>query len=401
MTRCASSNSQSGISAESESHASQGDAHHYSEKGTPVAGNEHTCHCGENLHSSEKRSTEDADISSAASPEWATGHVATLAGDVLVVSHHLSTHDRLGGWAVRWGFGRNRYTVPPGLYAVGCPGLESPVLVSANYKFTFDLLRCETVGLDAWLLILDTHGINVWCAAGKGHFGTEELVRRIESVSLAQRIHGRTLVLPQLGAPGVCAHDVKRRTGFRVIYGPVRIKDLQAFLTAGMKATLAMRTVRFGLRERMAVTPVEIVGTMKYLGLSGLVLAVWAAVFSPSPVSAFGTFGALLGAVLVGTVLVPLLLPWIPGRAFSVKGWLLGLAWAIVVVTGGRTGTVTAAGCLLFLPAVSAFLALNYTGSSAITSQTGVNREIHLFARPIFLAAVLGIVALSVGYFMR
>ena len=78
------------------------------------------------------------------------------------------------------------YKISPGLYAVGNPDHTSPVLVSANYKLTFDKMRKELSELDCWLLILDTKGINVWCAAGKGTFGTNELVRRISKTRLSK-----------------------------------------------------------------------------------------------------------------------------------------------------------------------------------------------------------------------
>jgi hypothetical protein len=39
----------------------------------------------------------------------------------------------------------------------------------------------------------DTKGINVWCAAWKGTFGTEELIRRIETSGLAAVVSHRTL----------------------------------------------------------------------------------------------------------------------------------------------------------------------------------------------------------------
>jgi len=92
--------------------------------------------------------------------------------------------------------------------------------------------------------VLDTHGINVWCAAGRGLFGTDEVVRQVEAVGLSARVSHRKLVLPQLAAPGVAAHEVKRRTGFRVIYGPVRAADIPTFLAARMTATPEMRQVR-------------------------------------------------------------------------------------------------------------------------------------------------------------
>jgi len=107
---------------------------------------------------------------------------------------------------VRWGINRNKYRVGPGLYAVGTPGPESEVFVTANYKLTFDILRKNMTGLNVWILVLDTKGVNVWCAAGKGTFGTKELVSRIRLVSLERIVNHKRLILPQLGATGVAAH---------------------------------------------------------------------------------------------------------------------------------------------------------------------------------------------------
>ena len=113
-------------------------------------------------------------------------------------------------------------SVDPGLYAVGHPTPESPVLVSANYKMSFDRLRSQLTGLTHGCLVLDTRGVNVWCSAGKGTFGTDEIVGRVRANRLGEIVSHRTLVVPQLGAPGVAAHQVKNRCGFRVVYGPVQ-----------------------------------------------------------------------------------------------------------------------------------------------------------------------------------
>ncbi|MEK7826367.1 MAG: mercury methylation corrinoid protein HgcA, partial [Thermodesulfobacteriota bacterium] len=114
------------------------------------------------------------------------GSVSTPAGSVPRVSSELQWRDHWGAVKARWGVGRMDYAVDPGLYALGNPHRESPVLVSANYKMSFDELRSALPGRDLWILALDTKGINVWCAAGKGTFGTEELVGRIESSGLNQ-----------------------------------------------------------------------------------------------------------------------------------------------------------------------------------------------------------------------
>ncbi|HMA06201.1 MAG TPA: carbon monoxide dehydrogenase, partial [Methanomicrobiales archaeon] len=95
----------------------------------------------------------------------------------------------------RWGVNRMGHTVEPGLYRLGSPTPESEVFVSANYTLSFDALRSALEGRDAYILVLDTGGINVWCAAGKGSFGSEELVRRIGLSGLAEVVSHRKLIL--------------------------------------------------------------------------------------------------------------------------------------------------------------------------------------------------------------
>lgn len=108
----------------------------------------------------------------------------TEAGTIPKVSTDLSRADKWGTFKVRWSIKRMSYTVNPGLYAIGNPDKNSLVLVSANYKLSFDVLRRELKGLDAWIMVLDTKGINVWCAAGGGTFGTEEIVNRVALTGL-------------------------------------------------------------------------------------------------------------------------------------------------------------------------------------------------------------------------
>jgi hypothetical protein len=282
------------------------------------------------------------------------------------VSTVLTANDKLGSCKARWGINRMNYKVTPGLYCVGEADSLSPVLVTANYKMTFDKLRTELSGLDAWILVLDTKGINVWCAAGKGTFGPDELVRRIKIVNLAKVVTHKTLILPQLGASGMSAHEVQKRSGFKVVYGPVRASDIKEFLKAGMKATAQMRKVKFNIYDRLVLTPMELVGTFKISLMIFGVLFLLNLLIGPS---AFGMtdFYGYMGAVLVGCVLVPLLLPWIPGKAFAWKGWLLGFIWAAYVnVLNGwpvapHYGVPRALAYMFILPALSAFLAMNFT----------------------------------------
>jgi hypothetical protein len=338
--------------------------------------------------------------------------VETSVGAIPWVGTELSLADRLGGWKVRWGIGRSRYRVGPGLYAVGNPKAESPVLVSANYKLSFDRLRSELGGLDAWILVLDTRGINVWCAAGKGTFGTDELAERVKAVGLDKVVSHRTLILPQLGAPGVAAHDVKKRSGFRVVYGPVRAGDLPAFLGNGMKADPAMRFVRFRLWDRAVQVPVDLVGSAKYL-LAAAVLFLLLSGLGPGGYSAARVLTAglpsvalLVGAYLGGIVAAPILLPWLPGRAFSAKGAWVGFAAASALVLYRLVyprpfeGLVTVVAWVLIIPAVASFLAMNFTGSSTYTSLSGVKREMRVAVPLQITAAVIGLGLWITGLFV-
>jgi hypothetical protein len=314
----------------------------------------------------------------------------TPVGSIPRVATRLDFEDILGAWRVRWGIGRMNYKVEPGLYSVGNPDENSPVLVTANYKLTFDSLRKELADLNLWILVLDTKGVNVWCAAGKGTFGTAELVRRIAVTGLADVVRHRTLILPQLGAPGVAAHEVTRRSRFHVVYGPVQARDIKAFLENGLKATPAMREVQFTLGNRVVLTPVDLVGWLKPLAITFGVLFILNAL-------GLGNFGltelaALGGAVVTGSVITPILLPWIPGRAFSLKGALLGIAWAavLILIMGGmpQIGMLKGLSFLLVLPSISAYTAMNFTGSSTFTSPSGVNKEMRA-AIPLLLTAFI------------
>jgi hypothetical protein len=306
------------------------------------------------------------------------------------LTSRLSWRDKLGFIRVRLGIARMHYSVPPGLYRIGNPDENSPVLVTANYKMSVDLLRKELAGANAWILVLNTYGINVWCAAGKGTFGTDELVKQIENAGLNSVVAHREIILPQLGAPGVAAHEVRKRTGFSVVYGPVYARDLPAFLVGGKQPE--MRCVRFGLMDRTVLIPMELIPALKWAPvIVGLILLMRFAEGSGTKIGILQDIISYFGAVAMGTVVFQVLLPWIPGRSFVWKGWLLGAIWALSLVFWLRPLLWIAVSNLLVLPMITAYLALNFTGSTTFTSLSGVQKEIRL-ATPVMIASAgLGI----------
>jgi hypothetical protein len=305
------------------------------------------------------------------------------SGPVPLIKTRLSLFDIAGTIMTRIGVNRNNYKVSPGLYGVGSPTPDSPVLVTANYKLSFDAVRKELSGIDAWLLVLDTHGINVWCAAGKGTFGTQELVQRIKASGLEKIVNHRKLILPQLGATGVSALQVKKQCGFKVIWGPVRAADTREFLNRDMKAPKEMRRVTFTLPERLVLVPVEIFISFKPILL--IILGIFflsgigSNIFSIKDAWDRGLIAVtgLLGGVVAGAVLTPALLQKLPGRAFSVKGAFAGIitAFAIALWYWQDTILLESFGLMLLAVSVSSFLAMNFTGTTPFTSPTGVEKE--------------------------
>lgn len=300
----------------------------------------------------------------------------------------LTLTDRWDHFLARWGVKRNHHVVEPGLYALGNPRADSPVFVTANYTLSFDALRSALAGTDGYIMVMDTKGINVWCAAGKGTFGTDELAHRIEATGLHNEVSHRVLILPQLGATGVAAHEVLRRSGFTVEYGPVRAADLPEYLKTH-RATPEMRQVRFHLLDRLVLIPVELVHVLLPMAIAaGLLFLIWG----------FLAAAAAVAAILAGVVLFPILLPWLPTPDFSVKGFILGGAVALPFVLTILMRNPEAAWWLrvgeglifpLAMPPVTAYLALNFTGSTPFTSKTGVRREI--FAYTPIMAILFGI----------
>jgi hypothetical protein len=303
----------------------------------------------------------------------------TAQPKVTMTTPQLTTANHWDHILARLGYKRNQHCVEPGLYGIGNPAPDSPVFVTANYSLSFDALRSSLAGMDAYILVLDTSGVNVWCAAGKKTFGTEEVVLRVMATRLKQVVNRHVLILPQLGAPGVSAHEVKKRTGFKVEYGPVRASDLPEYMKTH-QATPAMRQVNFPVRDRMVLIPVDFVRLVPPFLLVALLF--------------YFFFGGLLPALAALTVLIsagilfPILLPWLPTHNFSTKGFFLGILTALPFAVSvfylhqdwnwvHQMGQ--AFGYLLAMPAVVAFIALNFTGSTTFTSKTGVRREMFTF----------------------
>lgn len=311
---------------------------------------------------------------------------------IKAVNSPITLKNNLDHLLARMGINRMGHIIEPGLYSLGSPNFNSPVFVTANYSLSFDALRSSLKGINCYILVLDTKGINVWCAAGKGTFGTDELVYRIKKANLDKIVQHRELILPQLGAPGVAAHEVKQRSGFKVKYGPIRAEDIPEYLKT-QKATPEMRQVRFNLLDRLVLIPVE----LNYLPLLIILIALFIFSFRKGVF----TLNPILITLLVGIVLFPIVLPWLPTKDFSTKGFILGILTALPFALftflnhQGNPLWIQAAYTLtyiLMIPPIVSYLALNFTGSTPFTSRSGVRTEIFKYIPYLAGIFVIGII---------
>jgi hypothetical protein len=330
--------------------------------------------------------------------------IQTPVGPVPRIKTNLSATDIIGTIKARLSISRMNYKVAPGLYSVGDPNSNSAILVTANYKLTFDVLRREMVGLNVWILVVDTRGINVWCAAGKKTFSTQEVIQRVKLSSLDRVVAHRKLILPQLSATGVSAQQVKKGCGFEVVWGPVRAVDIKSFLESGMKADTDMRRVTFSFPERVVLIPVELSLVLKQMVwlivFAFLLSGIGWDIFSIKAAWPRGLtfFAAGVAGILSGAVLAPALLPWIPTRTFALKGAITGLitGTGVVWMFWEQVDGWGALGLLFCTVVISSYLTMNFTGSTPYTSMSGVEKEMRR-ALPLQMAAGLMTVVVWVG----
>jgi len=156
------------------------------------------------------------------------------------------------------------------------------------------------------------------------------------------------------------------------------------------------------LVDRLVLIPVEVTGVALPLAVATVLFGLLGGLFSAAAVAV---------AVLSGVVLFPILLPWLPTKDFSSKGFILGvfaaLPFAIITFVGheGSSLWLRLAYALtseLLMPPVTAYIALNFTGSTPFTSRSGVKREIFryvpIMAGSLVLGAILFIGLLVIRY---
>jgi NAD-dependent dihydropyrimidine dehydrogenase PreA subunit len=242
-----------------------------------------------------------------------------------------------------------------GLMRVGNPGRGSPVLVTGNFTLTVRRVRDVLRGHDVWLLVANSKGINVWCAAGGGHLTHHDIISVIRTSRINEQVDRREVILPQLCATGVERHRITEATGFATRWGPARLEDLPAFLDRGARVYKRERFMRFPLWERMEMA------AMWGVPMLVILLPILLFIFGLRTTAVAGAAVTLLVAGVFA------LLPWlqiqghrrfITFAAFAVVAAILGCGFlsALGTATLMHLGVVTGV-CLLAMGILSVDLA--------------------------------------------
>ena len=273
---------------------------------------------------------------------------------------------------------KRTYAIEPGLYYTGKHyDHETPLLVTSNYFLTVFLVVRRIRVFNARLLVIDTDGINVWCAAGEGKFSNTEILKQLNRYEqkLLTNDHRLTLILPKLGFAGVNRREL-RKAGVRPIIGPIYAKDLPAYLSQPPYKDCDVDRILFDFQSRLFTWLPGLVQVFTYS--FAIVLAFWG-------IEQIWGLPVPMGIIVLSGVLAtayPILFPWIPGKRFAVKGLWLAVLISLVICALTAAGVLSLANLpmtLLFTFGTGIFFGLSYSGNSAVSNYSRVRKEIARF----------------------
>ena len=124
-------------------------------------------------------------------------------------------------------------TVTEGIFEIGNPDENSPVLVTTNFALTYFIVsgEIEASRVPAWLLIKDSEGLSVLTAWAAGKFGGDDVGAFVKKSGIADKVKTRDIIIP--GYAAAIAGDVEEElTGWTVTVGPREAAHIAGFLKA-------------------------------------------------------------------------------------------------------------------------------------------------------------------------
>ncbi|MHA2073597.1 MAG: corrinoid protein-associated methyltransferase CpaM [Candidatus Hodarchaeales archaeon] len=289
----------------------------------------------------------------------------------------------------------------PGLYIFGNPTNKSPVLVTANYQLTVGLVSSALQDQEVYLLVADSMGENVWCAARGDKFGNREVAEVIKATRIEELVEHTNLVLPQLSAGGVNHRELKSKLGWKGKFGPIYAKDIPKYLETGKK-TVAQRTVSFSLKERIEMAIQQSFFLSKFFFFWIFLFGIAGKLILPT-VSVFNIAILLFPLLWIVYIIFAFIFPFFPTASFLKRGILYGGLLIIPFAgIGASLGSIITIGQWTVLGFVlGTFLGMDYSGASPISKPTEIDNEyptmIILLGSCLIIFLILVAIGLVVG----
>ncbi|UCG01944.1 MAG: methyltransferase domain-containing protein [Candidatus Heimdallarchaeota archaeon] len=292
--------------------------------------------------------------------------------------------------------------IEPGLYIYGNPSEKSPVLVTANYQRTVRIVGRVLKNQDAYLLVADTMGENVWCAARGDKFGLREVAEVIKATRIEEQVQHRKLILPQLTAGGIDHREVKATTGWSCRFGPIYAKDISLYLASGKK-TEKQRTISFKTRERLEMALQQSYFLSKFFFFWFFLIGIVGINILPQ-VTLFSIAILLFPMIWLVYLFFALIFPLFPTRSFLRRGIYYGGLLTIIFLGIGKVLEYTLVGMSQWAVigfAIGMFLGMDYSGATPISKPTEIDEEyptmIILLGISLILLLVLTVIGLILG----
>jgi acetyl-CoA decarbonylase/synthase, CODH/ACS complex subunit gamma len=121
--------------------------------------------------------------------------------------------------------------VSPGLYEIGAPKPESPLLVTTNFSLTYFSVagEVEGSGIPAWLLIADAEGMSVLTAWAAGKFDAERIAKSVNTMGVLDKINHKKIIIPGFVA-SLSGELEEALPGWQVLVGPREAIGIPSFL---------------------------------------------------------------------------------------------------------------------------------------------------------------------------
>ncbi len=93
-------------------------------------------------------------------------------------------------------------TVTQGIYEIGGPDENSPVLITTNFSLTYFIVGGEIEGsrVPCWLLIMDTEGLSVMTAWAAGKFAGDAVATFVKKSGITDKVSHRKIIIPGYAA---------------------------------------------------------------------------------------------------------------------------------------------------------------------------------------------------------